>query len=226
MSRYAVKFTKNGFLKYTSHLDMLRLFKRIIKRADIRLKYSQGFNPHPKMGFAQPLSLGYESMCELLEIETSTDYMCEDIRERLSSRLPEGISVKAVRLLSDNGKSLAASCFAAEYFIAVPVDESFSGKEKKLTQDYLSQKEIMVFKKQKKSKEMKEINIRGKIRDMDVTFVDNNYIMTITVDCGSESNLSPELVISSFLDFSGINTERSEIEVMRRKLLFRDYDFM
>ena len=73
---------------------------------------------------------------------------------------------------------------------------------------------------------MKEINIRGKIRDMDVTFVDNNYIMTITVDCGSESNLSPELVISSFLDFSGINTERSEIEVMRRKLLFRDYDFM
>ena len=50
MSRYAVKFTKNGFLKYTSHLDMLRLFKRIIKRADIRLKYSQGFNPHPKMG--------------------------------------------------------------------------------------------------------------------------------------------------------------------------------
>lgn len=225
MSRYAVKFTKNGFLKYTSHLDLLRLFKRILKRSDIRLKYSQGFNPHPKMGFAQPLSLGYESMCELLEIETASFYECEDIRERLSSRLPQGIEVKEVRLLQNGGKSLASSCCAASYFIAVPVDESFAGKENKLTEDYLSQDEITVLKKQKKSKEMKEINIRGKIREMDVTYVDNNYIMTINVDCGSESNLSPELVISSFLDYAGINTPRSEIEVMRRKLLFRDYDF-
>ena len=48
MNRFAIKFNKRGYIKYTSHLDMLRLFKRAMKRCDIRLKYSQGFNPHPK----------------------------------------------------------------------------------------------------------------------------------------------------------------------------------
>ena len=70
MSRYVVKFYKEGVLRYISHLDLLRLFKRSFKRVDIKLQYSQGFNPHPKMSFAQPLSLGYDSRGEYLEIET------------------------------------------------------------------------------------------------------------------------------------------------------------
>ena len=223
MSRYAVKFTKNGYLKYTSHLDMLRLFKRIIKRSDIKLKYSQGFNPHPKMGFAQPLSLGYESMCEYLEMETAEEMACEDIKERLESRLPEGIRIPKVVKLPDEGKSLAATCYEAEYFIAIPVDSSFKGREAELTDGYLKQKTIMVPKKQKKSKEFKEVDIRGKIRSMNVIFVDNNYIMTLITDCGSDSNLSPELVISSFLKFAEIPTERAEIDVMRKRMSMAGY---
>ena len=57
MGQYAIKFSKQGFICYTSHLDLLRLFKRAFKKAGIKLAYSQGFNPHPKMGFAQPLVL-------------------------------------------------------------------------------------------------------------------------------------------------------------------------
>ena len=69
-TRYVLKFTKSGYVKYISHLDLLRLFKRAFKKTGLTLKYSQGFNPHPKMGFAQPLSLGYSSICELIEYET------------------------------------------------------------------------------------------------------------------------------------------------------------
>ena len=58
MSRYVIKFSKEGNIRYISHLDLLRLFKRSFKRVGIKLQYSQGFNPHPKMSFAQPLSLG------------------------------------------------------------------------------------------------------------------------------------------------------------------------
>lgn len=225
MSRYAVKFTKRGYIKYTSHLDILRLFKRITKRADIRLKYSQGFNPHPKMGFAQPLSLGYESICEFMEIETVTQYSCEDIQDRLNRLLPEGIEVTQTVLLSDSGKSLAASCTEAEYLVVIPVEESFRGRESEMTEKYLAQKEIMVPKKQKKTKKMVDVDIRGKIRGIDIICVDNNYIMTLRTDCGSESNLSPELVISSFCSFCGIDTHRSEIDVMRRKIMFSGYKF-
>ena len=56
MSRYVLKFRKFGYVKYISHLDLLRVFKRTFKKTDLQLRYSQGFNPHPRMGFAQPLS--------------------------------------------------------------------------------------------------------------------------------------------------------------------------
>ena len=55
MFKYVLTFSKTGIICYTSHLDIMRMFNRVIKRAGIRLSYSQGFNPHPKMGFAQPI---------------------------------------------------------------------------------------------------------------------------------------------------------------------------
>ncbi len=55
--KYIIEFSKTGTICYTSHLDIMKVFKRAFNRAGIRLAYSQGFNPHPKMGLAQPLSL-------------------------------------------------------------------------------------------------------------------------------------------------------------------------
>ena len=83
--KYVIKFEKTGVICYTSHLDILKVFKRSFKRADIRLDYSKGFNPHPKMGFAQPLSLGYSGYCEYLEFETIDE-----------SKSPEEIDRKSV----------------------------------------------------------------------------------------------------------------------------------
>ena len=73
--RYVIKFSKGGYAKYTSHLDLLRFFKRAFRKTGVDLKYSQGFNPHPKLSFAQPLSLGYLGDNELVEFETNT---CQD----------------------------------------------------------------------------------------------------------------------------------------------------
>ena len=93
MNRYIIRFSKEGYIKYTSHLDMLRLFKRAFKRSRILLEHSQGFNPHPKMGFVQPLSLGYTSKCELLEFETTKDFDPAEIKERLAGVMPEGVEL-------------------------------------------------------------------------------------------------------------------------------------
>ena len=206
MNRFAIKFNKRGYIKYTSHLDMLRLFKRAMKRCDIRLRYSQGFNPHPKMSFAQPLSLGYESMGEILEIETAGAMEASDIKSRLEAIMPEGIEITDVIRLP------------------VPVDKSFKGREAELTAGYLAQPAVLAKKRQKKSKELKEIDIKGMIKSLNIIYVNNNYIMTLIADSGSSSNLSPELVIASFLEFAGIDCDRSDIEVMRKKLFFKGYN--
>ncbi len=224
MNRFAIKFNKGGYIKYTSHLDMLRLFKRAFKRCDIKLKYSQGFNPHPKMSFAQPLSLGYESMGEILEIETQGSYDAADIKSRLSDIMPEGIEITDVIRLPEQGKSLAAACVEAEYLIAIPVDESFKGRETELVSGYLGQPVILAQKRQKKSKELKEIDIKRMIKSLNIISVDNNYIMTLVADSGSSSNLSPELVIASFMKFAEIKCDRSDVEVMRKRLFFKGYN--
>ena len=69
MTRYIMQFSKTGTSCYISHLDLVRVFHRAFKRAGIKLEYSKGFNPHPKMGFAQPLSLGYTGIREYIEFE-------------------------------------------------------------------------------------------------------------------------------------------------------------
>ncbi len=224
MNRYAVMFTKKGYIKYISHLDLLRLFQRVIKRSDIPLSYSQGFNPHPKMGFAQPLSLGYESFGEILEMEIKEEYTEEQIAERLSERMPEGIEITGCVKLPDEGKSLAALVYEAEYLIAVPLAKKEENLQQ-LAESYLEQKKIIAWKKQKKTKQLKEINIRPMIRKLQLIALDEGFAIDLCCDCGSDSNLSPELVISTFLEYSGIQTPRSEIEVMRKSLKMKGYEF-
>ena len=76
---------------YISHLDLLRTFQRVFLRQGIVLRHSQGFHPHPILSFALPLSVGQESVCELLDLETVEDLDCAALPGRLAPSLPEGI---------------------------------------------------------------------------------------------------------------------------------------
>ena len=93
MPRYVARFEKGGYTKYISHLDLLRVFKRAFKVMGLDIKYSNGYNPHPKMSFAQPLSLGYSSLCEYLEFETITPHDPESLKEDLAKNLPRDLAI-------------------------------------------------------------------------------------------------------------------------------------
>ncbi len=218
-SRYFIKFTKNGYIKYTSHLDMLRMFKRAFKKTKLGLKYSQGFNPHPKMGFAQPLSLGYASKCEFIEFELVAPQEEKEMLKKMQDQMPEGIALLECKGLSSDIKPLASCAEAALYKIWIPtcLDES---ELKSLLCAYLSQEEITAMKKQKKSKELKPVNIRHMIREGEVLKLGDFAMLQVLLDCGSQSNCSPELVISTFCAFAGIDVPRYEIEVERIKIFF------
>ena len=167
MNRYVLKFAKEGYSRFTSHLDMLRLFKRAFKRSGISLVYSQGFNPHPKLGFAQPLSLGYTSVCELLEFETEDAYNPDQIKDFLAPIMPEGITILQCSPMAKEIKSLASSAVAAEYRVLFPVKRSDRDYEG-ILKDYLAQDQIMAEKRQKKTKKMVSADIRPKIRDIQI----------------------------------------------------------
>lgn len=218
MSRYIIRFAKEGYMKYTSHLDMLRLFQRAFKRCDITMAHSQGFNPHPKMGFAQPLSLGYTAADEILEFETVEDFLPVDIKNAVSEIMPQGLIIKACSRLTDNVKSLAAIVDEAEYTVVFPVKAN-SADYAKILSDYLAQNSIKAYKRQKKTKKMVEVDIRSKIRNIQQV-EGENLTLKLVLDCGSTSNLSPEQVISSFMEFANLGIERYDVEVERTKISF------
>jgi len=89
LSKKRIRYAKTGKAKYISHLDLTATMQRAFLRAGIKLKYSEGFNPHPYMSVALPLSVGCESTCELMDVE-----MFDDLTpDALSGLLPEGLNI-------------------------------------------------------------------------------------------------------------------------------------
>jgi radical SAM-linked protein len=90
-------FTKAGMMKYISHLDLMRLFMRAMRRADLPLKLSEGFSPHPKLSLKRALKLGLESENEEAAIIFRIPVFPEEFKSKLQPKLPEGIRIKDVQ---------------------------------------------------------------------------------------------------------------------------------
>lgn len=84
-------------MRYISHLDLMRLFMRAMRRAELPLKMSEGFSPHPKLSFKRALKLGVESQQEEASVVLKFPVTPEDFKNRLQKQLPEGIEVKDVQ---------------------------------------------------------------------------------------------------------------------------------
>ena len=221
MTRYIMQFSKTGTSCYISHLDLVRVFHRAFKRAGIKLEYSKGFNPHPKMGFAQPLSLGYTGMREYIEFETKEEHAPEDLGEMLKAQMPDGINIHLCQFLEYPKKTLASVTEAAVYTVSIPLKKSVQMKADACKELYLGQDQIIVLKKQKKKKDLVEIDIKPKIREIEFLPLSKSLQIKMKIDAGSNSNLSPEQVIDSVLRCFAIDTDRSEISVTRHLIFFR-----
>ena len=100
---YRMLFEKTGNAIWISHLDLMRLFQRAFRRADLPLTHTQGFNPRPSVSIALPLSVGIESQCELLDFALEGEPVAEDeICNRLNEVLTDGI--KILKVYSDGRK--------------------------------------------------------------------------------------------------------------------------
>jgi radical SAM-linked protein len=92
-------FAKKGTMRFISHLDLMRLFTRALRRADLPVKISEGFSPHLKFSIKRALKLGVESENEEAAVILKEQICLEDFKERLQKQLPEGIEIKAVSQL-------------------------------------------------------------------------------------------------------------------------------
>ena len=93
MHKHRLLFAKTGRACYISHLDLMRTFPRAFLRAGLDVKQTEGFNQHSFVSIALPLSLGYESCCEILEFELLSPVPLDEVPGRMNAVLPEGLEV-------------------------------------------------------------------------------------------------------------------------------------
>ena len=98
MLRVSFKFSKKANMRFISHLDLMRLFTRAMRRAEFPLKMTEGFSPHPKFSIKRALKLGLESDDEEAVIVLKEFIRPQEFQERLQKQLPEGISIRESRL--------------------------------------------------------------------------------------------------------------------------------
>lgn len=104
--RLRLRFSKTGRAVYISHLDLMRTMQRAFQRADIGLKYSEGFNPHAQMSIALPLSVGTGSTCEVMDFKLREYISPPEIVFRLNRSLPEGVEALEVYQWESKAKNI------------------------------------------------------------------------------------------------------------------------
>lgn len=226
MVRYLIKFTKEDSIKFISHLDLMRTLQKIIRRAELTMEYSRGFNPHMALSIAQPLSVGHYSIGEYMDIVLGEDVSKEDVIEKLNSNAPMGIRfLEATKIKMDYGPSekrvpqAMALIDAALYTIKVKYDDVT--KIEKEVEDLLNLNEWNIVKKSKKGE--KEVNIRPLIKEINFCVKEDNLIINLLAPCGSREHLSPEL----FVTYIKENTSSADMDAftyIKREEMYAEKD--
>ncbi|MBN1348949.1 TIGR03960 family B12-binding radical SAM protein [candidate division KSB1 bacterium] len=113
-----INYRKNAEMRFTSHLDMIRIFERAFRRSELPIAFSQGFSPHPKISYGLPLAIGHTSEVEYLDVQLIGNSI-PTFEERLSRHLPRGVELIRVKKYVTKPQSLTATINRADYRIKI-----------------------------------------------------------------------------------------------------------
>ena len=193
-----IKFRKVGDLQYISHLDLQRTIARVLVRAKIPMWYTQGFNPHAKVMFGLPLSVGTESECEFIDLRIDRDISPGEGKERLNRELtPEMRVLEAYEPTSSFGDAAWS-----KYEMQIMCRDANEELAQKLQTLYETAPLNMV--KKTKSGE-KEMDILPMIKKVKVVYAAPGEIrISATLAAGNTLHLNPEMLIKAAKDRLGI----------------------
>lgn len=219
MRAVRLNFSKTGRAIYISHLDINRMMTRAVRRAKLPMWYTEGFNPHPYLTFALPLSLGQSSDCEYMDIRIEGDITDEEIMNRLNAVLPEGVKILSVSAPVYDAKEIEkALYFVKLIFKDAETSKNFAERAQTLAEG----EELFAEKRGKKGhrKVMKQINLIDFIYDMKFSTADNIVNLQCVLAAGNTNNLNPTLLVETLE--KEIGNEHEMEYIVRRKLITKD----
>ena len=203
-----MSFEKTGMAKFISHLDTVRLITRSMKRANVPIWFTEGFNPHAFLTFAMPLSLGFESLCETVDFRLMEEVDLEELATRLNNALPVDVTDKEIYVYETSPNDIRW----AEYKII------FNNPDNKLletAENILYSNEIIVEKKAKqgRKKVAKEVNIKEHIKSFELTKENGKLILNTVLSSGTSININPMLLIGALV--KDTETDEQDVDVIK-----------
>jgi len=194
---YALKnvriwFTKEKECKYISHLDLNRCMLRAVRRAQLPIWYTEGFNPHPFVTFPLPISLGIAGKRECMDVRIIDDsYDITLIAEAMNKYLPEGIRVFDATYPQYDPKYI---CFAS-YYAEIEVDGMTALQLQDEIKKLCMLDKLTILKKSKAG--MKEVDMLPYVKEMALGILGDVCTVSVTLPAGNTKNIGLPLLFKA-----------------------------
>lgn len=191
-----LKYQKSTEIRFTSHLDLITIFERAFRRAEVKLVFSQGFHPHPKLAYSPPLAMGYTSDAEYIDVQYYHD-RGKDVKTLLNQVLPAGLKILESKYLIGKNPSLASIINLAKYEITLSktLDQSYLNQK---IEEFLSRDQIVV--NRNRGNDTQAVEIRPFVASIKANADGVTLELSLKFDQGKTARVSE--VLSELLNFN------------------------
>ncbi len=220
------KFRKVGNLQFISHLDLQKAMAKVLVRAKAPLWYSKGFNPHPKLIFALPLSVGAQSECEYLDVRVERAIPPLELMEHINFELTEELRF----LDAYYAETKLEDIYWAEYDFEIKTENADENLAREI-EKILTAEQVIILKKAKdkyKNIFFKEQDIAPYIRDVSVGFEGGTVKINAKLSASinqTHPHINPETIVTMLKDKLGIlsgDVTREQYDIIRTRIYFED----
>ena len=191
VQRLRITFGKSGSLRYTSNLDVAKIWERVLRRANLPIMYTQGFNTRPRIRLAMPLPLGISSECEILDVSLRQRINLEEaaLRDRLLAVSPPGLTVNRIVEVDLRASTLHSLIDSAEYRVRFHDAVDPEDLRRKI-REVLNRSSIIVDRTRRRKRSV--MDIRPLILAL---YLDDAHDMIAHLSVGDRGNLRPDQLI-------------------------------
>ncbi|BAU04323.1 TIGR03960 family B12-binding radical SAM protein [Fischerella sp. NIES-3754] len=226
VQRLRVWFGKQGDMALVSHLDIMRLFDRAMRRAGLPIAFTGGYHPSPRISVASALPLGATSSGEIADFELTQRLDVATFRQRLVEVLPSDIPIYDVVELDLKAPAATQGLETAEYVLTIAVPESSTATQWQDWLDTIKHKSELWYEQTTKSGKTQLVNLRDRLFEMEL--VETTDVVTQSAlslrylgsCCPDGTLLRPEQVLFMLEQVSG--QELQLLQIHRQRLLLRD----
>lgn len=215
--RMMVVFEKGAELRFIGHLDLMRTIQRALRRSGLPIQYSNGFNPHIRLSFAAPLSVGVVGLRELMEVPLEDGTEAEDFVQRMNAVLPGCLQVIFAKPMGETFPTLMSLVAGSRYTIVLPEGET-ADKAEQCFEPFMALKEYVANRRTKSGEN--PCDIRPFVLDGSAERKNGQLVIHLTTVCTAAGALKPSLWLQCLLEFA--NAEPADAMIYREAILAKD----